>query len=242
MKTQRPLLTLLATAALFGSALTAHADVIGLYDFTAANVNSTDTEVNSVASSILNGAGLISTNAGRSTSNGGQFFIRTLGTSASEAAVTANDINGNDYVQFTLTGNSGFNLNLTNLTFNYGSYGGTVTYIQNFFVRSSLDGFTANISPGIITENAPATALVTTPNTATFDLSGAPFQSISAVTLRLYAFDDIDSNTSLVRMDNFTFNGTVTSAIPEPSTYALILGGLSALVVASRRSRAKRAA
>lgn len=48
---------------------------------------------------------------------------------------------------------------------------------------------------------------------------------------------DLGGTTTVVDTDPLTTGSTVTSTVPEPSTYALLIGGLAVLLLAARRAR-----
>jgi hypothetical protein len=102
-----------------------------------------------------------------------------------------------DYFEFTLTPNSGFRIDFVNFLYKSQVSAGT----PNHQFRSSIDGFSSGIG---------------TPNTAgtTIDLTGASYQNITtAVTFRFYTFG-VTAVTTTYSINDFTFNGTVTSTTP----------------------------
>ena len=118
------------------------------------------------------------------------------------------------YFTFTLTPNSGKNIAFT--SFEYTSQASATNAPNTFRVRCSLDGFMANLG-------APSAS------GATIDLSDAAFQSITtAIEFRIYAFGG-SSSSATYSVNDFTFNGTVTSTTaacttPNPPT-ALTFSG-----------------
>ncbi len=143
-------------------------------------------------------------------------------------------VSNNDYIEFTLSASPTYSLDLTNVTLNYGyTNTGVPVFNDTFFVRSSVDSYATNLAPGLITAAVPGgTAGGTTPLFATFDLSAAAYDNLSTITFRLYQYDDLDETTSLTRFDNITVNGDV---VPEPSTLAMLLGGVGLLTLIRRR-------
>ena len=100
----------------------------------------------------------------------------------------------NDYFEFTLTPNSGYEINFVSFVYTGQLSSGTPSYS----FRSSLDGFTSNIP---------------TPTTTgtTISLSGSAYQNItSAITFRFYVYG-MPAATTTYSINDFTFNGTVTS-------------------------------
>lgn len=105
----------------------------------------------------------------------------------------------NDYFEFTLSPNSNFAINF--VSFAYSSQVSTGT--ASHFFRSSLDGFTSNIG---------------TPTTTgtTISLSAASYQAIGApITFRFYTYG-ISAGTTTFSINDFTFNGTVSSTTASP--------------------------
>ena len=69
------------------------------------------------------------------------------------------------------------------------------------------------------------------------DLSGAQFQNITTTTeFRFYLSDDTGGSDYIHRIDNVVLNGTVT-AVPEPSSLALLGAGAALLAAALRRRK-----
>jgi hypothetical protein len=104
-----------------------------------------------------------------------------------------------DYFEFTLTPNAGYQINFVN--FVYTSQVSTGS--PNHAFRSSLDGFTSNIG---------------TPTTTgtTISLSAVAYQNITtAITFRIYTFGAA-AGTTTFSINDFIFNGTVTSTTPQP--------------------------
>ena len=163
------------------------------------------------------------------TTNSRHLVVRVGGTDATarteeQAAVTAND-----YYGFTITPDVGAPLTLTSLSFDLTRSG---TFSGRVFVRSSLDGYTANL----YTNDLPASSNTLAPITPI--ALGAAFTDVSEpVTFRIYFADDsstrvdTDTNSGIVyRMDNVSLQG-----VPEPgSTLLLVLGAAGFL---TRRKR-----
>ncbi|WP_298497445.1 T9SS type A sorting domain-containing protein [uncultured Algibacter sp.] len=101
--------------------------------------------------------------------------------------------NNNDYFEFTLIPNAGYEINFVNFEYT-GQASGTGP--SNFLFRSSIDGYTSNI--GVPTESG-----------TTIDLSDAAYQSItSSITFRIYAWG-ATSGLGTYSINDFTFNGIV---------------------------------
>ncbi|MEP2776267.1 MAG: PEP-CTERM sorting domain-containing protein [Luteolibacter sp.] len=144
------------------------------------------------------------------------------GTAANMDAAVAAD----QYFTFTVTADGGYSLDLQNLTFdiNHGARGAT-----DYAIRSSVDGFTANIvyaSPGI----------TGTSTGQDIDLSAVDFNSLSSVEFRIYLDNRINNNSGGASnvLDNVILNGDV-NAVPEPSSLAMLLGGMGVLMFGRRR-------
>jgi hypothetical protein len=146
-------------------------------------------------------------------------------------------VSGNSYFSFTLTPTSGYVINPSSLTFStvFNGTDGAAAVSANYFVRSSLDGFSANIG-STLTENYQTGSVFTL---QAVDLSGGAYQSIvGTVEFRIYVYDSSAANGRYVRVDNVTLTGAATSAIPEPSTAGLMLGGLAlSATLVNRRPR-----
>jgi hypothetical protein len=152
----------------------------------------------------------------------------------------ASAITDGDYLAFTLTPASGYTASVGSISLNFG----VVTAVTNFNVAllSSATGFTSGgaLWASYFSNTSPASATITLTDTAAL-------QSLSSTTtFRLYGWRDT-SGSSTFRIRNLSGNdltiaGT-TSAVPEPATYAALLGGLVLLgSMLQRRRRARRAA
>jgi hypothetical protein len=139
-------------------------------------------------------------------------------------------IAGGDYIQFTVTPNAGYMFSATNFSFIWDR---SSTGPGNVTLRSSLDSFSSDL--GTVTG---ITGGVFATNNIPLSLTNIT----TAVTFRIYGWGatnaagsgGFDTNTNAV---NVSLDGTVV-AIPEPSTYALIIGGgLLLLGIIRRRSQ-----
>ena len=109
-----------------------------------------------------------------------------------------------EYNQFSITANPGYVLNLVSLSF---------TQVANEYqagtgwvLRSSLDNYSSNISTGTIT------TLAQTPSVSL----PAAFNSLPAVTFRLYVVNAVTGNTYWSN-DNVALYGAVVAAPPDPA-------------------------
>lgn len=123
------------------------------------------------------------------------------------------------YFEFTISPGSGYGIDFTNFVYSGQASG---TGATSFAFRSSLDSFAANLG-------------TPTSSGATISLGASLYQNVtSAVSFRLYGWGASGSGGTF-SVNDFTFNGEI-SAIPEPSTYAVIVSaGVFGCVVARRR-------
>ena len=151
---------------------------------------------------------------------------------ATPATTAAAAVANNRSFDFSVTPNAGFQTSFGSLTFDVARGGGAIP--RGYVVRSSVDGFAANLaSADVLTQRAVQTAI-------TVDLSGGAFQNLTgATTFRIYSYSP-DVNNSL-DYDNVTLNGaaTLVAVVPESSTLALLslAGGMGAMVLAYRRKK-----
>ena len=132
-------------------------------------------------------------------------------------------VNVNAYGTFTVTADSGYKLNLNTLSFDVQNAGTSPTPDGHWVVRSSVDNFTTNL--------ADFTATTTFANKQV-DVSTIVFEGLQEITFRIYLYDanNTNSGTRSLRTDNVILTGDIT-AIPEPSTSALLLGLAGAALV-----------
>ena len=191
-----------------------------LYSFPGGAFTPTTTDPN-VTSGAINATGSIgSVEPGSALAN--TVFYRYGALSTTPAAAVAN----NEFFQFTLTPNAGYELDFTSVTFD-ATRGGASTP-RGFLLRTSLDGFTANVA----TADIPTANPTLTP--FNISLSAPAFQNISSsTTFRLYQYAPSVGGVGTF-YDNISVNGSA-NVIPEPST---LLFGLALLgVAATRRCR-----
>jgi hypothetical protein len=155
-------------------------------------------------------------------------------------------INTGKYVGFTIAPEAGYTLNLTDLSFN-GS-GATANYGAPYVITSFQWGYRVDanndgtfdggwtFSPAITSADPDFTA-----NNVARSWDFADFSSTGKVEFGFFA-TGIDP---LARAEMYrvaTLNGSVTSAVPEPSTYGMIVAaGAVALVIVRRRNKAFQA-
>jgi len=128
----------------------------------------------------------------------------------------------NAYLQFSLIPNSGYTLSISSLVMNVrrsttGTAAGSGP--NNWSLRSSLDGYTTDISNGTL-------ALTSTP-AITVVLPGAFTGLLSTVTFRLYGYNATVSSGGLNRFvyDNMTANGSIILPIVAEDFKAAVVNG-----------------
>lgn len=212
------------------------AEVLAGYLFNSGTAASSDVHTGSTAGSF--GFGPAGTNWAISTAQNNAFGRGNTTASSEVGAVSAGS-----YFTFTLTPGDlgeGNALNFSSLTFDTITNAATTvsgTATATFFVRSSLDNFSANIGDSIV--QAYNTTTVVNPTSRQIDLSA--YQGIvSTVEFRVYVFDDTNDSNRTPRLDNVILNGEIGPVvIPEPATTALLMGGgLMAFVLCRRRRMA----
>jgi hypothetical protein len=208
---------------------------LAFYPFNESLRTSTDEEPNSVASSFVNSnAGTESLfNPGISTGRGNSApaiqinGTNTNGPSGNTTTTESGVVNNADYFVFSIAPSAGYALQLTDLTFDYASFGTNQTNAI-YFVRSSLDNYATTIASTGFLSAIPATY-----TTAVLALSSLPAVE-QEVTFRLYVGDNRGVGDAGTVMDNVTLNGQV-AAVPEPATAGLAVCGGVAILLRRRR-------
>lgn len=145
-----------------------------------------------------------------------------LGATSEPSAVVTDS-----YFQFDVAADPGLVLNLSSLDF--GGYKGGDSDPRGWVLRSSVDGFAADIaSDGIISN--PFGGGSTEPDAFSVDLSGGAYQGLADITLRMYAY--APTADFAVNFADVELNGSV---VPEPSRAILSLVALGAAAVRRRR-------
>lgn len=171
---------------------------------------------------------------------GGTGTLRSNGGYALQSPQAVNS----GYMQFTLTADSGYFLDLSDVAFQYDflQTGGTASTVTGTFaVQYSLDGFaTAGItltSPQASYSSASngVEASPTFGSDAVFNLTG--IANTSSISFRIMLSNDgsLDTNQYRYAIDNLTVNGAMV-AVPEPASISLLIFGLTGIVL-SRRGR-----
>ena len=123
--------------------------------------------------------------------------------SANSWSTTTLDVN--DYFEFTLIPNSGYQINFASFTYTGTVSGGAPSHS----FRSSVDGFTTNIGTASTTGS-------------TISLTGSSYQNITgAITFRFYTFG-VASTATTFSINDFIFNGLVISSCASPTTQATL--------------------
>ncbi len=138
-----------------------------------------------------------------------------------------------NYVEFTITADSGFFIDLETFSYASSRFAGTPPRNSRLFVQTSKEiNFTQR---GF--ESLSQTTTLDNGTFLTVDLAGfgTDFTGVTSATFRIVFADDSNNRSGTGFLDNVSLQGTV-SAIPEPSTYALLaLGGLAFFVYRFRR-------
>ncbi len=220
-------LSILAFVAIASSP--AQAVVLASYDFTT-NTASGDSEPLTTASTFDNagwtpGFSTVSSNQYRSVQTG----------------QVPENFDAEIYFTFTLTIPALTTVDLTSLTFD-GIFENANVGPVSYFVRSDIGAVAFDTDLTITPDNQVVSQNTFTPKSVS--LSSASFQGLSTpITFRIYFTDDSNSPslTRLSGVDNVVLNGDVT-AVPEPSSVALLIGGGCLLVILRRRQTNRSAA
>lgn len=137
-----------------------------------------------------------------------------------------------EYVQFSITINTGYSASLTSLDF---FEDGSNTVADEFRVAVSTDGFSTTLESFDYTVSTSGT-------TKNWDFSNINLAAGQTATFRWYVFGDTQADgsgtpggTGTFRLDDVALNGSV-ALIPEPSSaLLLVLGGVSLALL--RRGR-----
>lgn len=174
-------------------------------DETSVISNSNDPNLSS--STITRGSGLFATN------NANRF-------NAQSWALTniANAVSGNNYMEFTIVPNSGYEFNVTTININFQR---SETGVRGLSLRSSIDSYASDI------DGEKIVADVTTEQTFSFNVS--QLNSSAAVTYRFYGWSEaIDGSGGFEGVGNdITVNGTVSALSVCSGTTVTYNGGWS---------------
>lgn len=207
-------------------ALSARAQFTAVYNFGTAL-----TDTPSVANVTFNPITATNVTATYSSSNAN--FTSNQWTTAGGSPDTA------EHLSFTLQVSSGYTLSLTSFSLQASRSGtGPANISVELFVGGVSQATSSTFSPTNTTSTATSGM-----STHTFDFGDlTSIAATSLVEFRIYGWGGTGSTGNL-RLDDLTVNGSATSAIPEPSTYAAIAGACAlGAAVWQRRRRSKGAA
>ncbi|MEO0477508.1 MAG: PEP-CTERM sorting domain-containing protein [Planctomycetota bacterium] len=136
----------------------------------------------------------------------------------------------NGYLAFTIEADPGFFLDLDELTFDSAVF--TTNNRRGFEVYAEVDGGTFDSSSDLLVDINDENSLRANPRNNVVDLTGAEYQGINSIEIRVYSLTDLASRT--IDVDSFVLTGDVT-AIPEPSSMVLL--ALSSACMLSRRRK-----
>lgn len=163
---------------------------------------------------------IVARGAGLSSGTGTARFNST-NWSTSEGTAT------NDYISLTLTPRAGIQYTISQISFTVGSS----SNINNWSLRSSIDNYASQLGSGAFTAgNTSAVSITGTALSAFTNLN-------SSTEFRIYAWGATAQSANSFGIGNgaaLNIAGSV-SAVPEPSTYALLAGIVAALGVWAHR-------
>jgi hypothetical protein len=189
-------------------------------------------------------SGLFAASSFASTNSGGA--ISSPAGNGSSNSFSSNGWAAGEYYQFT-TNTVGFDA----ITVSY-AQATSNTGPRDFQFQFSTDGtnFT-NFGAGYIGPTADFSSTLFRPeNVLSFDLSGITELNNSSLSVfRIAVVGSASENNGIIasggtfRVDDFTVNGTSISAVPEPTSLALLsVAGFAGLAVSYRRRKAKKSA
>lgn len=198
------------------------------------------------ASTIARGSpftGSTSNNNNSSNSSGGTYFMRVgalneespprlLGETESYALTNGTNI------EFTLAPQAGYALNLASFSTQIAAEanGTPAPFSVHLFLRSSLDDYASNLATASASLPASGSWANSGWQGASADLSSAFVDLDHSVTFRLYAYAETVDPTFLqiIRIGHIQVEGAV---IPEPATWAVMLGSMTFLLAVLARVR-----
>jgi len=223
----------LAVASIVGLGLVCAGSVsaatLANYTFLSNSDSSSDSDANSTASAVTAGAGISANFAFNATGNPAP----SRGVGADVTLTTeALAITGNDYFTFTLTPSPGFEMDLTSLSLEFDASYNTVD--RGYSIRSNVDSYAVTLLSYVEPLNTGSSGTFLSQS---LNLTGASFQNLtSAITFRIYTYDNAGSPGSYMRFDNIVLSGDL-SAVPEPGSLSLLtaVAGMFGLIWLRRR-------
>lgn len=174
------------------------------YNFTGGVTTPTTNDSNFTVSSVVNNTA--TPLALFATGNLGYATDTVLQVNPNEGSTSAAlAVTNNQYFTFSLSPNSGISYTITSVTFDVARGGSSAP--RGYALRSSVDGYAANISTQDVTTVRPTFTSITS-----IDLSGNPtFQNLTTqTTFRMYVYAPTSGNS--LDFDSITVNGTVGAA------------------------------
>ena len=229
----------LLSLAVLSAALVSNASAAvftGTYDFTGTIGNVASFSYNGTSIPGLTVGNLTKVGVTTSSSNG-----NSRATAWPTGATTGSDtfsgtVDLGKYFEFTLTAGPEITIDMTSITFGIGR---SATGPRQWQWRSSVDSYASTIST-YTTVNAGITnsgGVLTNPDSTStsltgniLDLSGATYDGLSSITLRLYGFNSEASAGTGGLQGNLSFSG---GTVPEPAS--ALLGSLGILGLLRRR-------
>jgi len=161
------------------------------------SANSNFNDINLTSSTITRGSGLVAF------SNADRFNATNWALSS-----IANAVSGNNYMQFTVTPNSGYQFTVSSIEINLQRSGTGPSMVA---LRSSVDGYTTNLDTQY--------AIVDNTSTQSFVFTFAQSNSSVAVTYRIYMYAEATGGSGGIgdfTGNDLVVNGIVSSTTPSP--------------------------
>ncbi|MBC2592922.1 hypothetical protein H5P28_01485 [Ruficoccus amylovorans] len=169
----------------------------------------------------------------------GSGYGGTYNSAWTQTANLGQSFNDTQFLSITLTADEGSALYLNSLTFDLGGTrnSGSNNYTVNAVVRTSADNYTNDLAVNTGGDTIASTTFNTTSpsyNTFTVDLSGAQYQGLETIELRIYAYVTSTPVTTIYyRLDNVTVEGS--TVIPEPAVIGPVFAALALLLTLGRK-------